>query len=224
MNDLLPIQTPAQAAKPAPRRGRPPKVRRENEDTRDALIRSGVEVLTENSFVSAGIDGILKKVGVPKGSFYYYFKNKEEFGLAVIAQYARYFREKLNTHLLNTQQNPLARLQSFVDSAEASMQKHGFARGCLIGNLGQEVGLLPDSFRKSLQDTFDQWQQQVATCLLEAQSVGELSSSANCDQLAEFFWLGWEGAVMRAKLMKSGQPLQHYFAGFMNGLPKQEQG
>lgn len=206
----------------SPRRGRPPKHHKTDVDTRMLLIRSGVEVLTESSFASAGIDGILKKVGVPKGSFYYYFKNKEAFGLAVIDEYARYFDEKLQSHLLSQDLPPLKRLESFVHSADAGMKKYHYKRGCLVGNLGQEIGLLPDSFRQELQDIFSQWQQRVADCLIEAQQAGDLLPTTDCQQLAEYFWLGWEGAVMRAKLIENGEPLRLYFQGFMAGLPISE--
>ncbi|MGM0537448.1 MAG: TetR/AcrR family transcriptional regulator, partial [Pseudomonadota bacterium] len=67
-----------QATSPSkPRRGRPPRVTRDDPDTRASLIRSGLEVLTEQGFTASGIDGILRRVGVPKGSFYYYFDSKE---------------------------------------------------------------------------------------------------------------------------------------------------
>ena len=59
------------------RRGRPPKHPRDNNDTKNALIRSGVEMLTERGYMTSDIDGILKRVGVPKGSFYYYFDSKD---------------------------------------------------------------------------------------------------------------------------------------------------
>ena len=84
-----------------PRRGRPPKNTRDNSDTKAELIRSGLEQLTENGFASSGIDPILKKVGVPKGSFYHYFASKEAFGLAVIESYANYFAKKLDSCLLD---------------------------------------------------------------------------------------------------------------------------
>ena len=86
---------------PIKRRGRPPKHPHHHVDTRAALIRSGTEVLTEQGFANAGIDGILKRVSVPKGSFYYYFSSKEAFGYAVLEHYGAYFAKKLDRHLLN---------------------------------------------------------------------------------------------------------------------------
>jgi TetR/AcrR family transcriptional repressor of nem operon len=41
--------------------------------------------------------------------------------------------------------------------------------------------------------------------------------------MAEFFWIGWEGAVMRARLVKNGAPLDTFIAGFVAGLPRPEQ-
>ncbi|MEN3754566.1 TetR/AcrR family transcriptional regulator [Mangrovibacter sp. SLW1] len=59
------------------RRGRPPKEGRSREETQQALLRAGTEAMTSNGFTASGLDQILKSVGVPKGSFYYYFSSKE---------------------------------------------------------------------------------------------------------------------------------------------------
>ncbi|WP_153912511.1 TetR/AcrR family transcriptional regulator [Shewanella sp. TC10] len=203
-----------------PRRGRPPKAVRGTQDTRAELIRSGLEQLTENGFASSGIDQILKKVGVPKGSFYYYFPSKEAFGQAVIENYATYFAYNLDKHLLDDSNPAIARIGQFVESAKAGMQRYGFKRGCLVGNLGQEVDLLPDSFRQQLIDIFLDWQQRLSICLEVAKAQGEIAQNANCELLAEQFWVGWEGAVSRAKLVQSTQPLQNYLEFFIAGLPR----
>ncbi|MDR9439093.1 MAG: TetR/AcrR family transcriptional regulator [Halomonas sp.] len=207
-------------ASPRPRRGRPPKIPRDDPDTRAALIRSGLEVLTEQGFTVSGIDGILKRVGVPKGSFYYYFDSKEAFGRVVMEHYGAYFANKLDQHLLDTSRRPLCRLVAFVTDARAGMERHHFRRGCLVGNLGQEAGGLPEGYRQWLRETLDDWQQRVARCLREAQEAGELSRAADCDRLAEAFWIGWEGAVMRARLEGSARPLETFITTYMEGLPR----
>lgn len=212
------LSTPKLATKT--RRGRPPKISRENQDTRAELIRSGLEHLTEYGFSSSGIEPILKKVGVPKGSFYYYFANKEAFGQAVIENYANYFINKLDAYLLDESFPPLTRISNFVESAKVGMERHQFKRGCLVGNLGQEVDLLPESFRQQLIDIFLAWQHRLATCLEKAQKQGCISATANCELLAEYFWIGWEGAVSRAKLVQNNLPLENYLSHFVMTLPK----
>lgn len=203
-----------------PLRGRPPKVSRENHDTKAELIRSGLEQLTESGFASSGIDQILKKVKVPKGSFYHYFASKEAFGQAVIKAYADYFEKKLDACLLDETYPPLTRIINFVENAKAGMTRHQFKRGCLVGNLGQEVDLLPESFRKQLINIFNSWQTRLSTCLKAAQVKGQISNAANCDLLAEYFWIGWEGAVSRAKLVQDTQPLENYSTHFIAALPR----
>jgi TetR/AcrR family transcriptional repressor of nem operon len=204
--------------KPKPRRGRPPKITRENSDTRALLIRSGVEVLTESGFAAAGIDGILKKVGVPKGSFYHYFKSKEDFGQAVIDNYASYFAAKLDKCLLDESIAPLQRIVKFADEAKQGIVKFEFKRGCLVGNLGQEVAILPDSYRLVLQNIFSVWQAKMEACLHTARLQGDIKTDVNCEQQAEYFWIGWEGAVMRARLVQSVQPLDLYIATFITSI------
>ncbi|WP_458527036.1 acrylate utilization transcriptional regulator AcuR [Onishia taeanensis] len=205
---------------PIRRRGRPPRVARDNPDTREALIRSGLEVLTEQGFTAAGIDGILKRVGVPKGSFYHYFASKEAFGRAVLDHYAQYFARKLDRHLNDVTLPPLSRIEAFADDAKAGMARHDFRRGCLVGNLGQEVGLLPESYRAALEGVLGDWQQRLSQCLLEARKSGALSAEMDCDAWAEVFWIGWEGAVMRAKLKESAAPLETFVTAYLAGLPR----
>ncbi|MEG3754997.1 TetR/AcrR family transcriptional regulator [Psychromonas arctica] len=203
-----------------PRRGRPPKNQSGNRDTRAELIRSGLEQLTESGFSASGIDPILKKVGVPKGSFYHYFNSKEAFGLAVIDSYANYFSHKLDTHLLDDSYPALTRIANFVADAKSGLAHHQFKRGCLIGNLGQEVDLLPESFRPILSDVFIAWQNRIAACLELAKANHDLSQSADTQKLAEYFWIGWEGAVSRTRLTQDTTPIDNYFYHFMAGLPR----
>ena len=201
------------------RRGRPPKPREYLVETRDLLLRAGLEVLTEKGFSATGIDEILRRVSVPKGSFYHYFESKEAFGTELIGQYARFFAHKIEHYLSDKSLSPLTRLRAFVAAAQAGMARHDFRRGCLIGNMGQEMGALPESFRKQLQEVFADWQSRFVRCLIAAQEAGELSPQADCEQLAAFFWIGWEGAVLRAKLEQSAEPLEIFARGFFAGLP-----
>jgi len=204
-----------------PRRpGRPPKVDRDALETRDALLRRGLEVLTEQGFCATGIDYILKEVGVPKGSFYHYFPSKEAFGRAVLDEYARYFAQLLDRWLLDESLAPLERLVGFVQSAKGGMARHDYRRGCMVGNLGQEVSMLPEGFRSVLEQILQEWQAKLAACLTTAQSQGEFAADADCDELAAFFWIGWEGAVLRARLVKNDTPLNTFIAGFLRGLPQ----
>ena len=203
-----------------PKRGRPAKSGRDSSQTKQALIQSGVEYFTEFGFASSGIDLILKKVSVPKGSFYHYFASKEAFGIAVIEEYSRYFAKKLDIHLLNENNKPLIRITNFANDAKDGMARYNFKRGCLIGNLEQEVTLLPESHRLQLLTTLDDWQQKIAHCLALAQEENSIPASLDCKALASFFWMGWEGAIAKSKLTKDLTPIDIFIDTFLQLIAK----
>ena len=184
------------------------------------LTDAGYLLFNRHGYNATGIQQITDQAGVPKGSFYHYFASKEAFGLALIERYAHFFARKLDRHLLCAELTPLARVQAFVDDAQAGMARYDYRRGCLIGNLGQEMGALPESFRAQLQAVFADWQARLAACLRLAQQAGEMSATADAEQLAAFFWIGWEGAVLRAKLAQSAEPLTVFARFFLAGLPR----
>ncbi|KAF0863995.1 TetR family transcriptional regulator [Pseudomonas sp. LD120] len=179
-----------------------------------------MEVLTEQGFAATGIDAVLKRVSVPKGSFYHYFDSKEAFGQAVLRRYADYFARKLDRWLLDTTELPLQRLRNFVEDAKSGMIKYQFRRGCLVGNLGQEIVVLPESFRNELEDVLLDWQKRLTICLRQAVNQGQIDADSDCEALAAFFWIGWEGAVLRARLVQDLRPLDVFTNGFLTGITR----
>jgi TetR/AcrR family transcriptional repressor of nem operon len=179
-------------------------------DTRNALVWCGTELLTERGFQITGIDEVLKRVGVPKGSFYHYFKSKDHFGHAVIDNYETYYAKKMDRIFNDTSQTPLQRLVNFTVNAKNGMVKFDFKRGCLIGNLGQELAALDTQFRERLEAVLVSWEKRVAECLNEAIETGELAQGQDPQALSRFFWVGWEGAILRSKLMRSLEPIDQF--------------
>jgi TetR/AcrR family transcriptional repressor of nem operon len=114
---------------------------------------------------------------------------------------------------------PLDRLRDFVADGKAGLRRFGFRRGCLIGNLGQELGGTHDSLRAPLEAVFRDWQGRVARCLDDAVAAGELAPITDTARLAEIFWIGWEGAILRAKLVRDTTPVDLFAEHFFAGLP-----
>jgi len=203
---------------PRRRRGRPPKAAAGYNETRESLVRAGLEVLTEKGYTASGLDEILRRAEVPKGSFYHYFESKDAFGLELIARYADYFARKLERFLTDETRPPLQRLRDFVADAGEGMARHAFRRGCLIGNLGQETSALPGRFRERIVEVFADWQRPVERCLRSAQEAGEIAPGVDCGRLSAVFWIGWEGAVLRARLERRREPLEAFSEFFIAGI------
>lgn len=183
-----------------------------------ALLRIGLAVFTERGFHNTSIDEIAGAANVPKGSFAYYYGSKDAFTLAVIEAYREYFNGKLDRILGDKSISPIARLRAFTDDATLGMERFGFKRGCLVGNLGQELGGVDEKFRSALLNTLRDWQERVRLCLEEAKAAGELLPTADSAGLARVFWYAWEGAVLAAKLEKSRAPLDSVSNSFLSML------
>ncbi len=182
----------------------------EKKDTRAEIIRIGTGMIALQGYNATGIDAVLKQAGVPKGSFYHYFGSKEEFGLAVIDRFGERFGQRLAAFLDDDEMRPLSRIRNFMESALARLDQDHCTKGCLIGNLGQEMADQNERFRERLDEIFGMWRWRFAGCLREAEAVGELAAGTDPDVLADFILSGWEGAIMRAKVMKSPQPIRHF--------------
>lgn len=179
-------------------------------DTQSELIRIGTDMISRQGFNATGIDAVLKEAGIPKGSFYHYFKSKEEFGLAVIDNFAGRFEQRLDTFLNDDEMTPLNRIRNFLESARTRVMQNHCTKGCLIGNMGQELADLNERFRERLEAVFAMWRERFAVCLREAQQRGELSGGIDPHATAGFILSGWEGAILRTKVMKSPQPMHDF--------------
>lgn len=179
-------------------------------DARVRLIRIGLELLTERGFGATGIDEILRRAEAPKGSFYHHFRSKSEFALVLIGEYNNYFRGRITKSLLVNGKSAYARISSMIDDLCASMARYGYRRGCLIGNFTQELGSQHEAIRQRLEAVFREWETLLADCLAEGKSEGSIDGSLDPLDSASFFWIGWEGAIMRSKVAQNAVPLRRF--------------
>lgn len=162
------------------------------------------------SYHAVGLQEILAAVGVPKGSFYHYFKSKEDFAVAVIKHYAAEHVRGLQEALTDKGLSPKERLRAFFQKYRELHCSGNCHQVCLIAKLGTEVSDLSSSIRTALKDSSDQCVGQFARCIREGQDIGELDASQDPEALAEFLHSAWEGAMLRTKISQSVKPLDNF--------------
>ncbi|MDX6295292.1 MAG: TetR/AcrR family transcriptional regulator, transcriptional repressor for nem operon [Kribbellaceae bacterium] len=107
--------------------------------------------------------------GVPKGSFYNHFESKE--ALAIVALE----RSGVERHLedfADTSVKPLDRLRGHFEFLRDEVVEFGYARGCLLGNVGTEIIDHTESIRASVQEGMQRWADLISGALTEAQQAG----------------------------------------------------
>lgn len=166
--------------------------------------------MTCKGFNNTGIQEVLDAVGVPKGSFYHFFKSKQDFGLQMIDHYAAQSREHLHSYLGDDQFPPLERLQRFFQSVQIQMEEADYTGGCLMGNMSQEMGDLCATFEKKLARKWQASVAAIADCLIAARTEGSLKGDFDPDELADFLLNSWQGAMTRMKVTRSSEPLETF--------------
>jgi len=183
-------------------------------NTRNLIIQTGADLIGTKGFGATGINGILTVAGVPKGSFYHYFSSKNDFGLAIIETFAEEYDAKLERILTDSSRSCVDRLRAYFDTGFDNMASCNCARGCLIGNLGQELAGQNEMFRVRLEKVFSGWEKRLERCIAEAQTAGDIGTDIAPSDAASFLLSGWEGAILRSKVVKSTEPMERFVRVF----------
>ena len=178
------------------------------EGNRERLVRAGLQLLHEQGYCATGVQQIADAAGVPKGSFYNHFASKQEMARAVIALYAEELWAELQEALLDADGRPVDRVNRLLASQLENARRDRFARGCLLGNLCQELAGSTDGIRQEIEQALRRVQGVYAEVFFEAQQAGELVDGGDADQLAGFLYNAWQGALMRCKATRNEVPLR----------------
>lgn len=175
-------------------------------DTRQRLLEEGLGLLLAHGYNHLGIQTLLARTGVPKGSFYHHFESKEDFAFQVIDRYMEEVHAGLDACLADEDRAPLARVRHFFELSREKYRGEGYL-GCLLGGLGQELSGISDRFRHRIDACLSQIAGRITTCLDEARARGELPADADCPALANLLVDCWEGAALRSRLWRDPAPL-----------------
>jgi len=179
-------------------------------DIKRKILETGAEIIHLKGFNHTGIQEILNAAGVPKGSFYHYFKNKEDFGLQVIDYFNEYFSLSCRDILEDAALSPLDKIRQILQRFIEFFRSKDCAYGCPIGNLSQEMGDLSPPFQAKLREAMDFMVDMYAGIIREGQDSREISSRLDAAKAAEFLVSSWEGALLRMKIEISLEPLENH--------------
>ena len=179
-------------------------------DTRARILRTGAQLIHARGYNATGLQEILTEAGVPKGSFYFYFKSKEDFGLQLIDYYAAFIGEIFSRFLDDTSNGPAERIGRLFDFYEDFFTRKSCGLGCPIGNLSLELGDTSGRFRKRLSVAIDSLITKLESCLLDMKREGAVQSSVDAGEAARFIFHGFEGAILHMKVTRNIGPLKTF--------------
>ncbi|MEN8374732.1 MAG: TetR family transcriptional regulator C-terminal domain-containing protein [Gemmatimonadota bacterium] len=175
--------------------------------TRDLLLEEGLSALIRRGYNGTGIKEVLEEAGVPKGSFYNYFESKEDFASQVIDLYADRFHAELGEAFADGP-GALDRVRDYFDEEIPRQLEAG--AGCLLGNLGAEVGATNPGLRQAMARGMGGTRERFAGAIEQGQADGTVRTDRTAEELAGVLFAAWEGALLRMQVEASREPLDEF--------------
>jgi len=183
---------------------------RENSQVKEKLLEVGAALFSERGYHGTGIQEIVDAMGVPKGSFYNYFKSKEGFAAEIVQHYADHVSERWMILIAQgPDDDPLKMLRNAFGAMIRGQEARRVKTGCLIGNLAGELAESSELCRSTLKSVMVTWCDRVAYHLERAQAQGTVRRDLKAAELAQFCWDAWEGSLLRMKIENSTEPIRH---------------
>ncbi len=164
-------------------------------------------MLLGKGFTALGLTELLTAAGVPKGSFYHYFRSKEQFGQALLERYFTNYDARLASHFAAEPGRMRDRLLSYFAgwiTQACQADSHG---SCLAVKLAGEVCDLSEPMREALAVGMAQVCARLADAIARAAAEGSLATCADPAALADALYAMWLGAALRTKVMRDSSPL-----------------
>jgi TetR/AcrR family transcriptional regulator, transcriptional repressor for nem operon len=176
---------------------------------RDKIIEAALDRFHALGFSACGVQEIVDQAGIPKGSFYNYFKAKELLAVEVLKEYAGGSRREM---LSDKAIAGLERIRGHFEFLASRYAGFGYGKGCLIGNIAAETSENMPLVRTAIAHGLANWTEVLAAALRDGQADGSVNAALNVDRVARFLVNSWEGAVIRMKIANGRQPLDDFFA------------
>lgn len=179
----------------------------ETQSTRQHILDIGYKLIVRKGFSSVGLSLLLQAAEVPKGSFYHYFKSKEQFGEALITDYFEKYQLDLDALFNDPTLTGHQRLMQYWQQWLHVQADGCVDQKCLVVKLSAEVADLSEAMRVALLKGSAGIIERLTTCV----QVGITDRSIalqDPQSTAEMLYHMWLGASLMNKLGHSPAALE----------------
>src|SRR3984957_1775326 len=190
--------------------------------TRDRIVEAGLYLFWLQGYGATGMAAILSRAEANAGSFYHFFKTKEELLLAVLELYIQSLEPVVVQPVLGAIADPVERIFGILEFYRRNLLSTGCTYGCPIGRLALEIPEEQFRVHKRLADNFDGWTAAGGKWLEEA--GGRVAQDLNLATLSKFVLTAMEGGVMQSRAHRKIEPFDasvEHLRGYFNLLIEQ---
>lgn len=179
-------------------------------DTRDRLLEAALGLIWEESLGAASVDAICDKAEVRKGSFYHFFKSKEDLVVAALETHFKCSRVDFD-RIFSPSVAPLDRLRGFfelvIQKQQMKLEKAGRVVGCPYASVAMAVSPEDKLVSECVQEIFATWRKYFETALRDGAADGTIPVK-DIPGTVETIFDYIEGAMMAGRIKNSMTPIQ----------------
>jgi len=180
-------------------------------EKKNEILEASIYLMYLKGYNGTSVKDITDAAGIPKGSFYNYFKDKEQYAIDAINYYDQHISFKIAKMLTNKALSPLDRIKEFFRLGILNVKKQDMKYGCFIGNITQEMGDVNELISAAAAKVDKTRIKLIQENLLEAYQNKELKKEIDLETLANFILNNWQGALVRMKMDSNERPLDDFY-------------
>lgn len=172
------------------------------QDTRQRILDTASSMFHTQSYNAVGVAAICNKADVSKGSFFHFFKSKQDLALAVMDHFQLFINQQLISKAFSSSIKPLQRFDDFVfalyNFQNTQTEQNGHMPGCPFGNMAMEQATQDEVLRKKAESCLNGLGNQFLQTITEAMECGvlpDIDAKATADAMLSYI----EGVQLLAK-------------------------
>jgi len=189
-------------------------------DAKCRLLQAAMDLVWTRSYGAVTVDDICEAAGVKKGSFYYFFKSKDELVAAALDAKWEEVRPAYD-RIFSASRPALDRLKDAFEYAyEKQMElreKHGCALGCPFSSVGTELIAADKTLRDAVQRMIRGKQKYFESAIRDLQAEGHLKGQDPAI-LAKQAYSYFEGVLAQARISDDLEMLRGVYDGVLKLL------
>ncbi|HEY6572054.1 MAG TPA: TetR/AcrR family transcriptional regulator [Candidatus Eisenbacteria bacterium] len=168
-------------------------------DSRTRLLDAALRDIREKGYSATTVDDICAAAGLSKGSFFHYFKSKEELALAAAEHFASMAEGLFSTAPYRRATDPLERLLGYVDFRSAILRGELPEFTCLLGTMVQETYETHPAIRAACDRYITGHAAEVAKDIAEAKRLYAPEAPWTAESLSLYIQAVLQGSFILAK-------------------------
>lgn len=194
-------------------------------DAKSRLLEAALDLVWSRSYGAVSVDDICEVAGVKKGSFYYFFRSKDELVAAALDHKWDTIRP-IYDRMFSASVPPLDRIRSFCEYIYSHQnelrEKHDRVLGCPFSSVGTEMIAADKALKDSVQRMIKAKIRYIDQALRDLQADGQLKGQ-DTSLLARQMYSYVEGCLAQARVQNDMDLLRGTFNGALKLAGIQQQ-